>query len=292
MSILRRSHLQHFFTLSKFRLNSLVAVTTGSGYLCGSYLNDVSVPHLIYTCVGTGLCAASASAFNQIFEVDRDKLMKRTQRRPLPLGVLKTRDAYLFGIGSGIFGTLLLHSTVDDTVSLLGASNIFLYSGVYTYLKQKSELNTWMGGIVGSIPPVMGWIAAGGSIYSPHMYALGTILYLWQLPHFFALSYIHRRDYSRGGFQMVAINDESGIRSANLVHEYNVYLTLFPVICVGTGLTTEYFLVPSSMANVYLLYLSRKFIDDRTQQIARKIFYCTLWHLPLMLGSYVYFAQI
>eukprot|EP00607_Mallomonas_marina_P009639 CAMPEP_0182421742 /NCGR_PEP_ID=MMETSP1167-20130531/7208_1 /TAXON_ID=2988 /ORGANISM="Mallomonas Sp, Strain CCMP3275" /LENGTH=174 /DNA_ID=CAMNT_0024599157 /DNA_START=407 /DNA_END=928 /DNA_ORIENTATION=+ len=169
-------------------------------------------------CIGTALCAASANTFNQVIETENDKKMNRTRMRPLPSNRVSKYEALTVAIAAGGMGTGILLVGTNPVVAALGAGNIFLYAGPYTVSKQLSELNTWIGSLVGAIPPVMGWAAAtGGSLMSAEPVALALLLYLWQFPHFFALSWLHREDYARGGFQMVAVNDPTGERSASLI---------------------------------------------------------------------------
>ena len=110
---------------------------------------------LAATCIGTSLCAASANTFNQVFEVNLDKKMKRTCNRPLPSGKLPVSEAVTFGVLAGTTGVATLFSLTNPVVAALGGANIILYAGPYTFSKRYSEWNTWIGSVVGAIPPVM-----------------------------------------------------------------------------------------------------------------------------------------
>ncbi|MEM9765799.1 MAG: UbiA family prenyltransferase, partial [Pseudomonadota bacterium] len=112
-------------------------------------------------------------------------------------------------------------------------------AGVYTCLKPRSELNTWVGAVVGAVPPLIGWAAAGESLLFPtEPWLLGLSIYLWQFPHFFALAWRHRADYARGGFAMIPCNDPKGDRTAALISRYSVYALSIPLLAVSTGATT------------------------------------------------------
>lgn len=124
--------------------------------------------------------------------------MKRTMRRPLPSGLLSPRHALLFAAASAAAGVGALHAHANGTAALLGAANIALYAGVYTPLKQVSVANTWVGAVVGAVPPLMGWAAAAGHL-DPGAGVLAALLYFWQLPHFMALAFLYRADYAAGG---------------------------------------------------------------------------------------------
>jgi protoheme IX farnesyltransferase len=282
-----RGKVKSYLELSKFRLSSMVVLTSGAGYVCAGLPFDYTT--MAAVCTGTALCAASAGTFNQIFEIDEDSRMKRTLQRPLPAGNVTPTAAAAFGTCAGVAGTALLYAATNPVVAALGLANIGLYAGVYTYTKKHTELNTWIGSLVGAIPPVMGWAAAtGGSVIAAEPAALAGLLFLWQFPHFFALSYLHREDYARGGFQMVAVNDPTGERSARLILEYSLYLTALPIAASVGGLTSYMFAFEGTAANAYLLYLAGKFYRDRTNAGAKRVFLCSLWYLPVLLAGFVF----
>ena len=160
------------------------------------------------------------------------------------------------GVAGGAGASAL--AVLDPVASALAVGNMALYAGAYTSLKPKSEINTWVGAVVGGVPPLIGWAAAGGSLYGPaspihaetllqmepaamlmatpaEPWLLAGALYLWQFPHFFALAWVHRTDYSRGQFQMVPCNDPSGVRTANLILRYGLYSSVFPFAAVAMG---------------------------------------------------------
>lgn len=282
--------IKDYAELSKFKLSSLVVLTTGAGFLCAGAPVDLAT--MAVACSGTALCAASAGTFNQVIEIDRDKKMNRTKNRPLPAGRITKLAASSWGCFTGITGVGMLLAGVNPVVAALGATNIIVYAGAYTLSKPYSEMNTWIGSIVGAIPPVMGWAAAtGGVILAPEPIALSTLLFLWQFPHFFSLSWMHREDYTRGGFEMVAVNDPHGNRSADLIWEYSLYMACVPFVTSMAGLTSCMFAIEGAAINAYLLYLARKFQKEQTNSNARRIFLCSLWYLPVLLGAFVFHSH-
>ena len=170
----------------------------------------------------------------------------------------------------------------------LGLLNIGLYSLVYTPMKVRSEWNTWVGSLVGAIPPVMGYTAATGLLWTPEAFLLGASLFVWQFPHFFALSWRLRKDYARGGFQMVAVNDKSGVRTADLVWKYSLLLAPIPVIASATGVCSWMFAVEGLFLNGYAIHLARVFKNEVTAANSHKIFMTSLWYLPVLLSLMVF----
>jgi protoheme IX farnesyltransferase len=285
-----KAKLSALSDLTKFKLSSLVVVTTGAGYLYAG--GPIDIATMAYACVGTGMCAAAASTFNEIIEVDADKAMNRTKTRPIPSGKISKLEATAIGTAAAVGGTGMLYAMTNPVVAMLGFGNIVLYAGAYTYSKRVTEFNTWIGSIVGAIPPIMGWCAAtGGDLASADPYIIGSLLFLWQFPHFFALSWLHREDYARGKFQMVPVNDPTGVRTAKLIQEYSLYLTALPIITTGLGYTSSMFILEGTAINAYLLYLSKKFSDDRTNANARRLFLTSLWYLPALLFGLVFYSK-
>ena len=211
-----------YMELSKARLSALVVATTSAGFLFAG--GPVDWPAFAAVTVGTSLAACSANTFNQAIEKQYDSLMVRTKRRPLPTGRISQRHAFAFGIATGLVSTAILAAFTNNTTAALGAANILLYAGVYTPMKRMHILNTWVGAVVGAIPPVMGWTAAGGNIISPEAALLGTTLFLWQFPHFFSLAWLGKEDYTRGSYKMIPVLDKTGRATAKVMLRYAAYM--------------------------------------------------------------------
>ena len=183
--------------LTKARLAALVILTTMCGYAMAPMATDLTC--LFATTVGTGLCVASANTFNQLMEAPYDAQMLRTQNRVLVRKVISPIHAASFGTITGILGVGTLFTMVNPLTAILGASNIVLYTCIYTPMKRVSIINTWIGSVVGAIPPMMGWTACTNSL-DIGAWLLGSILYAWQFPHFNSLAWNMRSDYVKAGY--------------------------------------------------------------------------------------------
>lgn len=196
--------IKHYMMLSKIRLTSLVVITSMAGYAVAPAAFD---PTTFLMCsVGTGLLSGAANSINQFFEVPFDAQMSRTKNRVLVKGYLTPLHAVGFAAVAGASGISLLYYGCNGLTAALGATNLVLYTLVYTPMKRYSILNTWVGSIVGAIPPMMGWAACSGNI-GAGAWILAGLLYAWQFPHFNALSWNLRPDYSRAGYRMMAVTD-------------------------------------------------------------------------------------
>lgn len=296
---------QAYLDLAKAKLSALVVTTTGAGFIAaGSPIISTQLDVLSACLIGTALCSSSAAALNQIFERNRDAKMKRTQQRPLVMHTLTVPQATAAATLWGISGTSLLYFGTNPITASLGLFNILLYSGLYTYMKPKSIYNTWVGALVGAIPPVMGWTAAAIDPTLPSMavnlaaldwqqpVALASTLYLWQMPHFFALSFMHRIDYKRGGFQMVPCLEQDGVQTSKLIVNYTWYLSTVPIITTLADMTSSMFALEGITLNSYALYVAYRFRQERTNANARKVFLTSLWYLPTFMMLYLLHSKV
>lgn len=264
--------------LAKIKLTALVVMTSAAGYAMAPVPFDPLI--FFISSLGTGLASCTANSINQYFEVPFDSNMNRTKNRPLVRGQISPLHAVSFAAACGVPGIALLTMAVNPLTGFLGALNIFLYTCCYTPLKRLSIANTWVGAVVGAIPPIMGWTAATGAL-DPGALLLGAFLFSWQFPHFNALSWILREDYSRGGYRMMSVTHPAMCKRVALRHSVGLIglSTLAPVVDV----TTWTFPIVSLPINVYITYLAFQFYRKGDRSSARKLFFCSLWHLPMLL---------
>lgn len=309
-SSLPRTSLRRLLTsclsLSKPRLSFLMVLTTAAAYSLypipdlllpsTTISSSLSAMTLVLLTTGTALCSASANALNMVLEPEHDAKMSRTRNRPIVRGLIGKKGAVVFASAAGLVGTGCLWLGVNPTVAFLGALNIGLYAGIYTPLKRISSFNTWVGALVGGIPPLMGWAAAAGqnatidggwsellfSHSSIGGWLLAGLLYAWQFPHFNGLSWTIREEYKHAGHRMLAwtnprMNGRVALRYAVL---------LFP-ICAGLWwfeITDQRFLITSSIVNAWIVREAWRFWKREGQRgSARGLFWASIWHLPVIM---------
>ncbi|KAL3348670.1 hypothetical protein AABB24_022037 [Solanum stoloniferum] len=166
----------------------------------------------------------------------------------------------------------------------LGASNLVLYAFVYTPLKQIHPINTWVGAIVGAIPPLLGWAAASGQVSLNGM-LLPAALYFWQIPHFMALAYLCRKDYADGGFRMYSLADASGQRTASVALRNCLYLLPLGYLAYDWGLTSGWFCLESTLLALAISGTAISFYMNRTTKDARRMFHASLLYLPVFMSG-------
>ncbi|OWM68394.1 protoheme IX farnesyltransferase, mitochondrial isoform X2 [Punica granatum] len=283
---LARHYGRCYWELSKARLSMLVVATSGTGFILGSG-TVVDIAGLCYTCGGTMMVAAAANSLNQVFEINNDAKMKRTRQRPLPSGRISAPHAITWASSVGIAGTALLACKANMLAAGLAASNLVLYAFAYTPLKQIHPVNTWVGAIVGAIPPLLGWVAASGEI-SLNSMILPAALYFWQIPHFMALAYLCRDDYAAGGYKMVSLLDASGRRTSLIALRNCLYLIPLGFFAYDWGLASGWFCVESSLLTLAISATAFSFYRDRTMQKARRMFHASLLYLPVFMSGILF----
>ncbi|XP_066357589.1 protoheme IX farnesyltransferase, mitochondrial-like [Miscanthus floridulus] len=272
-----------YWELSKARLSALVVATSGAGYVLGSG-NIVDIAGLCSTCAGTMMVAASANTLNQVFEIKNDAQMKRTMRRPLPSGRISPAHAAMWATSVGVAGTALLAWKANGLAAGLAASNLVLYAFVYTPLKQIHPVNTWVGAVVGAIPPLLGWTAASTEL-SLNAMILPAALYYWQIPHFMALAYLCRSDYLAGGYRMFSFADPTGERTAWVSLRNCLYMLPLGLFAYNWGLTSEWFGLEASLLTLGLTIGALSFVLEPSPKTARRMFYGSLLYLPAFMAG-------
>jgi len=271
--------------LVKARLTLLVLVTTAVGFYLGSE-SPINYSVLIHVVFGTAAAAAGAAALNQWWERSADALMRRTRTRPIPAGRMRPLQALTLGIVLSVFGVGYLAIVCNALSAALAAITIAIYIFAYTPLKHASTANTAVGAIPGAIPPMIGWAAARGSI-GAGAWSLFAIVFLWQLPHFFAIAWMYREDYSRAGFRMISSDDRSGERSASQSVFFCILLLVIAGLPAFLGIASFIYLALELLLGGLFIAVAMRFLRMRTPGSARLLFIASIVYLPLLLAALV-----
>ena len=280
-----RGRVLDFAELFKARLTLLVLLTTAAGFYLGaeSPINYAALFHVVF---GTAAAAAGAAALNQWWERKLDALMRRTRTRPVPAGRMRPAEALTLGVALSVLGVSYLGATCNALSATLAALTIVIYIFGYTPLKRASTANTVVGAIPGAIPPMIGWVAARGAIEAG-AWSLFAILLLWQLPHFFAIAWMHREDYSRAGFRMISSDDRSGERSASQSVFFCILLLVIGGLPAFVGVVTFAYLAIELVLGGLFVAVAMRFLKARTARAARLLFITSIVYLPLLLAALV-----
>ena len=271
-----------YVTLTKPDVSFLVLMTTAAGYYMG-VRGPVNWLHMIHTIFGTMLIAAGTAALNHYIERDSDRYMRRTASRPLPSGLLQPREVLLFGIALSIAGAADLYFVAGPWASGLGIATCLSYLLAYTPLKKRTVWATFVGAFPGAIPPMIGWVAATGSL-DRGAWLLFAILFVWQFPHFHAIAWMYREDYARAGILMLPVVDPKGTRTFRQIILYAIALVAVSLLPALMGLAGILYFFGALVTSTAMVQVCLWAASNRTNVRAKWLMHATVMHIPILLG--------
>lgn len=274
-----------YLELTKPRLSLLSVITTLVGYFAARPPSNPLKFTLLF--IGTALAAGGVAALNQWLEHDTDARMKRTADRPIPAGKVATGSAFVLGWLMCSVALFLLFIRVDRLAALFTLLTVISYLGWYTPAKRHSRWSTEIGAIAGAFPPLIGWCAGEGRVTALGWILFG-VLFFWQIPHFMAVAWTYRRDYSAVHFPMLPVRDESGDRVALWSLVNAVALVLTSLLPVFLGLTSKAYGLAAALLGAWFVWRAIAFLRRETRDaMARKLFLASILYLPVVLGALV-----
>jgi protoheme IX farnesyltransferase len=280
-----RAKFSDYFELTKPRLSLLSVLTTLVGYFAAQPARNGA--QLFFLMLGTSLAAGGVAALNQWMEQDTDARMKRTANRPIPSGKVPPGSAYVLGILMCIAALFMTFALVNPLAALFTLLTIFSYLGWYTPAKRFSRWSTEIGALAGAFPPLIGWAAGEGRITALGWILFG-ILFFWQIPHFMALAWTYRRDYSTVHFPMLSVRDESGTWVAWWSLITTVGLVVVSLLPLWLGLDTLWYGAAAASCGAWFLWRALWFLRAGTREVeARRLFIASIVYLPLVLTALV-----
>ena len=278
-----------YWELTKPRIIFMVLVTCALGFFVGGR-GIHSYTLLLSTLLGTALTVGGSAVLNHYLERDVDRLMERTRNRPLPAGLVRPSTAMSYGFILVLLGECILLSFAGLLTAFLALLSAFLYVVIYTPMKRLTWLNTSLGAIPGALPPVGGWTAATGQSRNGCL-DIFLILFAWQHPHFYAIAWMFREDYARGGFKMLPVVEVDGKRTCRQVIFFSLMLLLVSGDAHsiwtrwnglhGRGRAARYCLLAASVALAH----------SRSLLSARRLLQASVIYLPLLLVLSVFDAS-
>ncbi len=277
---LGRVTLAAYAELAKLRIVALVLLTAGIGFLLGG--KGVGSLELFgATLTGTALVAAGAGALNHFAEHDADAKMSRTRNRPIPSGRVSPGNALRFGAYLTLAGILLLAWKVNLLTAGLALLTTVLYIFFYTPLKRYSWANTLVGAVPGALPPVGGWAAATASL-GLGAWALFVIVFLWQLPHFYAIAWLFRDDYRKAGFQVLPVVEPDGSGTFQQILWFTGLLVLASVLPSFIGLAGPLYALGAVILGLWFLCSGVKLSRSASIRDARQVVRASVSYLALL----------
>ncbi|GAB5417506.1 MAG: heme o synthase [Crocinitomicaceae bacterium] len=272
-----------YIVFTKFRLSALVIVSALSGYLFVGGNDPLVTTYLL---VGGLLVTAASNGSNQIWERDLDKLMKRTEKRPIPMGLMSVREGFIVVAVTLVAGTALL-AMINMYSALLGLLAYVLYVFVYTPMKRISPWAVFVGAFPGAIPPMLGAIAHTNE-FGLIPGVLFFVQFTWQFPHFWAIAWVAYDDYKAGGFSLLPSREGRTKGSAFQIVVYSLALipfSLLPWLLDWTGMVS--LIVATGLGVVFFLYSYKLYLTCDTKD-AKRLMFASFIYLPIIQFVYVF----
>jgi len=239
---------------------------------------------------GGFLVTGSSNAFNQVWEKDLDKIMDRTQMRPLPQGKIQVSEALIAASIAGALGIGLLWILLNPLSGVLGLLALFLYVFIYTPLKPISSIAVFVGAIPGAIPPMLGYVAGSGA-FGLEAGILFAVQFMWQFPHFWAIAWVLDDDYKKGGYRLLPFKEGRSKRSAFQIVLYTAILipvSLLPwAIPFEQPMIGNIAMLVSSLMGIWFLWLAYKLYRSLEKKDAKKLMFASFLYLPVIQLVYV-----
>jgi protoheme IX farnesyltransferase len=270
-----------YIEIAKLRISMMVLMTVSVGYFL-ALRGPASYLTLFNAWIGVSLAAIGASAINQWIERETDGRMRRTRNRPLPMKRLAPAEVLIFGFVSAAVGVIYMLLTVNPLTAAMTGLTFVLYAGVYTPLKRVTSLCTAVGAIPGALPPVLGWLAAGGEL-DWMAFALFGVLFLWQFPHFLAIAWLYKEDYCAAGLRMLPAGK-------SMPHVTGLLAVVYALGLIPVSLLPAYFGAAGMVYGVVAMILGAAYLAasigfawEESRTSARRVLWTSLVYLPVLL---------
>lgn len=274
-----------FIELLKMRLSMLVAFSCAFGYTLATK-GSVNWEVLIMLTFGGFLLSGASVGINQILEKDLDKLMTRTKNRPLPTERLNIPETIIFIVFIFLVSMGILWIYTNPLTVLLSLVSMLLYSFVYTPLKRVGPIAVFVGAIPGALPPLLGWIAATGSITYEALIIFG-IQFIWQFPHFWAIAWVADEDYKKAGFKLLPSGGGKDINTAIQIMIYTLFLIPLGLLPAKFGITGLDSAIVATVCGVAFLAQTFSLMKTGSRQSALRIMFGSFLYLPIVQIAYL-----
>ncbi|MFZ5970614.1 MAG: heme o synthase [Bacteroidota bacterium] len=277
--------MRAYLELLKIRLSLLVAFSCAFGYglaLRGS-LDWLA---LVMLTLGGFLLSGASVTINQILEKDLDKVMSRTRNRPLPTERVSLNEAVWFAMLCLLLSVWILWTYTNPLTVILSIISMILYSFVYTPLKRVGPIAVFVGAIPGALPPLLGWIAATGSVSHEAMIIFG-IQFIWQFPHFWAIAWVADEDYKRAGFKLLPSGGGKDLNTAIQIMIYTLFLIPLGLLPAKFGMTGIDSAIVATVCGVAFFAMTFSLMKTGSRKSAKAIMFGSFLYLPVVQIAYL-----
>jgi heme o synthase len=281
-----RERISAYLELTKPRITFLIVLTSAAGFCLGAK-GGLDYAKFVHAMFGIALLSSGIATLNQYIERELDGRMRRTASRPLPTGKLAPVEALVWGLSLTLLAEIYLALLVNPLTALFGLSVITGYLFMYTPLKTRTTLSTFIGAFPGAMPPLMGWTAAANEV-TWGAWVLFTILFLWQFPHFLAIAWMYREDYGRAGIRMLPVVEPEGRITGQQIVAYTLMLVPVSLLPTMIGISGRIYFYGAIILGLLFLSSSISAALSKSRQQARRLLLASVLYLPLLFGLMVF----
>jgi protoheme IX farnesyltransferase len=284
-STFAKAKAKAYYELLKPRLSFLVAFSCAFGFGLASqgHINWINLSMLT---LGAFLLSGASVCINQVIERDLDKLMTRTMNRPLPTDRVSYQEAVWFSVVCLVVSFAILTMYTNPLTVVLSFVSMVLYSFVYTPLKRVGPIAVFVGAIPGALPPLLGWIAATGSISHEAMIIFG-IQFIWQFPHFWAIAWVADDDYKKAGFKLLPSGGGKDLNTAIQIMIYTMFLIPLGLLPAKFGITGVNSAIVATVCGVIFFAMTFSLMKTGNRQSALRIMFGSFLYLPIVQIAYL-----
>lgn len=275
---------QAYWELLKFRLSFLVAFSCAFGFVLAS--PSINWSSLLMLFLGALLLSGSSVTINQIIEKDLDKLMTRTMNRPLPTGRVSVNEASVFALICFVSSISILLTFTNVLTTILSIVSMLLYCFAYTPLKRVGSIAVFVGAIPGALPPLLGWVAATGTVTHEAWIIFG-IQFIWQFPHFWAIAWVADDDYKKAGFKLLPWGGQKDLNTAIQIMIYTLFLLPLGLLPAKFGVTGIDSAIVATICGVLFLAQTFSLMKTGSRQSALRIMFGSFLYLPIVQIAYL-----
>lgn len=274
-----------FIELLKVRLSLLVAFSCAFGYGLATH-GQVNWTTILMLTIGGFLLSGASVCVNQVIERDLDKIMTRTQNRPIPTGRVSAQEAIVFAVLCLLLSTFILWIFTNPLTVILSLVSAILYSFVYTPLKRVGPIAVFVGAIPGALPPLLGWIAATNTITHEAMIIFG-IQFIWQFPHFWAIAWVADDDYKKAGFKLLPSGGGKDLNTAIQIMIYTMFLIPLGLLPARFGITGLNSAIVATVCGIAFFAQTFSLMKTGNRQSALRIMFGSFLYLPIVQIAYL-----
>ena len=273
------SRISDYIKLAKPRLASLVVFSAVISYMYAA--TEINWTKVLLLAIGGFFVTGASNAINQIIEKDTDKIMSRTQNRPLPQGRISVKEAWVIAIIMAVIGTFILWKYLNPLCAYYSFGALVVYTLIYTPLKKVSPLAVFVGAFPGAVPPMLGWVAESGKFgLEPGL--LFAIQFIWQFPHFWSIAWVLDEDYKKAGFQLLPSKSGRSKASAYQILFYSIGLIPVGVMPFLFGMSGMVSAIVITICGILFTWQSFKLLKNCDVKDASRLMFASFIYLPIV----------